>query len=179
MSSSSGDSKPEAPPSWDDEPTIVWSPPDWLPEDSDASAPEPTERPLVEVDVRAISGAAAIGAHARRAFEIWTGNRVYSLDGTLECIEVIDLATGRSNPNHPFLGARLVGGQTRSEQSNELSFPLPVPGSDAVFQKFDRQNRIRLSVTSRVTRVLLHVHRVTVTAGERDNTWSTLTRTGA
>jgi hypothetical protein len=179
------DSKPQAATStWeDDEPTtVIWAPPDWLPEEGEAATSEPlptSERPAVEVDVRSISGAAAVGAHARRAFEIWTRNRVYALDGTLECIEVIDLATGRSNPHHPFLGARLVGGQTRSEQSNELSFPLPVPGSDAVFQKFDRHNRIRLSVTSRVTRVLLHVHRVMVTAGERDNAWSTLTRTGS
>lgn len=183
MSGSSGSgSKPRAAPppaSWDDEPTVVWSPPDWLSEEEEAAPQEPlstTERPTVEVDVRSISGAAAVGTYARRAFEIWTRNRVYGLDGTLECIEVIDLATGRTDPNHPFLGARLVGGQSRNEDSNELSFPLPVPGSDAVFQKFDKQNRIRLSVTSRVTRVLLHVHRVMVESAERDDAWSTLTR---
>lgn len=172
---------------WDDEPTIVWSPPDWDPEEDatdpaaplesrDSQAPESAPRPEIEVEVRRLSGPAALGPHARRAYEIWTRNRVYSVDSTLECVEVIDLATGQIDPNHSFLGARLVGGQIRHEDSNELTFPLPTAGSEAVFQKTDQHRRIRLSVTSRVTRVILHVHRVKVGSDERDGAWGKLTR---
>jgi len=171
---------------WDDEPTIVWSPPDWDPEDAtdagkppqqrDSQVPESAPRKEIEVEVRRLSGPAALGPHARRTYEIWTRNRVYSVDSRLECVEVIDLATGQSDPNHAFLGARLVGGQLRDDGSNELTFPLPTPGSEAVFQKQDDQRRIRLSVTSRVTRVILHVHRVKVGSDERDGAWGQITR---
>ncbi len=163
---------------------MVWSPPDWEPEaveevdavEVEPAAPEESQRATVEVEVRQISGTAALGNYAKRAYEIWTKNRVYGLDGGLECIEVIDLATGRSNPKHAFLGARLVGGQTRNGNQNELSFPLPTPGGEAVFQKLDTNNRIKLSVTSRVTRVILHVHRVKVESAQRDGAWGKITR---
>lgn len=182
-----GDGKrPPAPTMFDDEPTIVWSPPDWDPEDAtdagqppearDSQIPETAPRQQIEVQVRRLSGPAALGPHARRTYEIWTRNRVYSVDSRLECVEVIDLATGQSDPDHSFLGARLVGGQIRHGDHNELTFPLPTPGSEAVFQKTDQQRRIRLSVTSRVERVILHVHRVKVGSDERDGAWGKITR---
>jgi len=183
--SNGGEKRPPAPPSWDDEPTIVWSPPDWDPEDrtdpgipaevSESQVPESAPRQEIEVEVRRLSGTAALGPHAQRTYEIWTKNRVYSVDSRLECVEVIDLATGRSNPNHAFLGARLVGGQLHHDGNNELTFPLPTVGSEAVFQKQDPQRRIRLSVTSRVTRIILHVHRVKVGTDERDGAWGQIT----
>lgn len=183
MTDPSGGPKPEpAPTTGNEEPGVVWSPPDWSPGDEAAAAnprdsvPEIAPRPQIEVEVRRLSGPAALGPHARRTYEIWTKNRVYSVDSKLECVEVIDLATGRSDPNHAFLGARLAGGQTRHKKTNELTFPLPTVGSEAVFQKRDRQQRIRLSVTSQVTRVILHVHRVKVGTGERDGAWGKITR---
>jgi hypothetical protein len=177
-------SRAPAPRSSDDEPTVVWSPPDWDPEDdatrtesdprsSRGSMPDSVPRPPVEVEVRKISPQAV--RQAQLAYEIWTKNRVYNIDATMLCIEVIDLATGRSNANHPFIGARLVGGQLRSGEASELSFPLPAPGSDAVFQKVDEHSRIRLAVTSAVTRVILHVHRVDVRGPERDHAWGRIT----
>jgi hypothetical protein len=132
---------------------------------------EPVERPPIEVEVRKISSTHVLGKRPPCAYEIWTKNRVYSLDVGLSCIEVIDLASGRSETNHPFIGARLVGGQNRTDAGNELTFPLPTPGAEAVFQAVDAQNRVRLSLTSRVTRVILHVQRVQVGASERDSTW--------
>lgn len=186
MSEGKGPKRAPAPTTYDDEPTIVWSPPDWDPEDgvdssssprtAESQAPGSMPGQEIEVEVRRLSGPAALGPHARRTYEIWTRNRVYSVDTRLECVEVIDLATGRSDPNHAFLGARLVGGQLRQHDSNELTFPLPTLGSEAVFQKQDRQRRIRLSVTSRVTRVILHVHRVKVGSDERDGAWGKITR---
>lgn len=169
-----------APPSWDDEPTIVWSPPDWDPEDGKAPEPSPVAATppenLIEVDVREIPSSVALGSYARRAYEIWTKNRIYALNAQLECIEVIDLATGQSAPNHPFIGARAAGGQLRSERENSISFPLPVPGGEAVFQRRDAQSRIRLSITSRVVRVVMHVHRVSIATTDRDGAWKRITR---
>lgn len=177
----------------EDEPTVVWSPPDWdLGLDEGAtnaegpvsnpgssprgSIPDAAPRPAVEVETRRVSAQSV--QLTRLAYEVWTKNRVYNLDGTMCCYEVIDLATGQSQEHHPFLGARLVGGQRRSGEDSELSFPLPVPGSDAVFQKTDENEGIRLAVTSAVTRVILHVHRVDVRVPERDQAWGKITRTG-
>ena len=167
----------------------MWSPPDWdADDDATITEPEPEpfrpsvtespQRPPIEVEVRKISPQAV--KHVRIAYEIWTRNRVYNLDASLQCFDVIDLATGTSNERHPFVGARLVGGQLREREGEhaELSFPLPAPGSDAVFQKTDEQQRIRLAVTSSVTRVILHVHRVEVRGPERDHAWGRITRTG-
>ena len=132
---------------------------------------EPAQRPLIEVEVRRISSANLLGKRTQCAYEIWTKNRVYGLDANLACIEVIDLASGRSEKKHPFIGARLVGGQNRTEAGNELTFPLPTPGAEAVFQAVDANKRVRLSITSRVTRVILHVQRVQVGTEQRDSTW--------
>jgi hypothetical protein len=166
------------PSSWDDEPTRVeWAPPDFdATIDDSAPALETIPRPAVEVEDRRIS---PVGLrHAQHAYEIWTKNRVYNLDARLECMGVIDLASGQNNAQHPFLGMRLVGGQSQGEEGTELSYPLPVPGSDAVFQKMDKRGKIRLSVTSRVTRVILHVKRVKVQSQERDTAWGNITATG-
>jgi hypothetical protein len=140
-------------------------------------AVEAAERPAIEVEVRKISSASALGKRAPCAYEIWTKNRVYSLDVGLVCVEVIDLASGRSEKKHPFMGARLVGGQIRTDAGNELTFPLPTPGSEAVFQALDAQSRVRLSITSRVTRVILHVQRVQVGVDQSDTTWSQIAST--
>jgi hypothetical protein len=132
------------------------------------------ERPPIEVEVRRVSGANLAAKRTHVAYEIWTKNRVYGLDSSLNCIEVIDLASGRSDSEHAFIGAQLVGGQQRTATGNELTFPLPTPGSEAVFQALDQLKRMRLSITSTVTRVILHVHRVEVGTEQRDRTWDTI-----
>jgi hypothetical protein len=136
---------------------------------------DPQSRPPVEVEVRRISSTASVTRKAPPAFEIWTKNRVYALDSSLRCVEVIDLASGRTEVQHPFIGAQLVGGQMRVGDNNELSFPLPTPGAESVFQTTDPAGRPRLSVTSRVTRVLLHVQVVKVSEKQRDDTWDVIT----
>ena len=48
-----------------------------------------------------------------RALEVWTKNRVYGMDSSFNCIEVVDRATGKLDPHHPILGGRLGGGRKR------------------------------------------------------------------
>ncbi len=170
---------------------MVWARPDWDPEDLDEEErprgkaktvpPPPRDdrnRSPVEVELRR-APAASVLAQRLRAYEIWTKNRVYSLDVNMTCFEVIDLASGKANPKHPFVGMRCVGGQLESTRVKQLSIPLPIPGSEAVFQKRDASNRIRLAQTSKVTRVILHVHRVEVAAEGSDRAWGRITSTGA
>ncbi len=174
---------PSAASPWEEEATVIWSPPDdWdaaddPPPPTPAAAPpsEEPKRPAVEVEVRYITGAAALSG-PRKVYELWTRNRVYYLDAEMKCVGVIDLASGRENAKHPFLGAKLVGGQLRREGSNELSFPLPSPGSEAVFQKSNDMRRIRLSLTSAVTRVIVHLQRVKVNLDENDSAWGHITK---
>ncbi|MCC6898077.1 MAG: hypothetical protein IT377_03830 [Polyangiaceae bacterium] len=166
------------------EKTHIGPPPNFdLAPGRDVSAPEPSspvasprvQRPPVEVEVRKLSPTAA--RRAPPAYEIWTKNRVYALDATLVCCDVIDLATGQSDTKHPFLGGQLVGGQRRVNDNNELTFPLPTPGSDAVFQTLDASRRPRLVVTSKVTRVILHVQVVRVDERQKDDTWGAIAST--
>ncbi len=192
-----------SPAQWDDDPTVVWSP-EWAGggeettqveldkveeiepepepplghdatmESADSRGPTQAHRPDVEVEVRKVS---IDRANAQPVvYEIWTKNRVYNLDAQLICVEVIDLATGAPNDRHPFLTARLVGGQKQGPKETELSYPMPSPGSDAVFQKSNEANKITLSTTSRVTRVILHVQRTIVTHKEKDGAWGRITR---
>jgi hypothetical protein len=137
----------------------------------------PASRPQIEVEVRKVSSAASVARRTPPAYEVWTKNRVYALDATMTCIDVIDLASGQSDRRHPFIGGQLVGGQRRVHDSNELTFPLPTPSSEAVFQTRDAAGRVRLVVTSRVTRVILHVQVVKVAEQSRDTTWNQITST--
>lgn len=123
-----------------------------------AATPEPERapRPSVEVEIRKAPSATAV-RKVGPAYEIWTKNRVYALDARLKCIDVIDLTTGQTDHRHPFLGGQLVGGQRRSGEATELTFPLPLPGSDAMFQTGTPGGHARLMVTSRVTRVMMLV----------------------
>ncbi|MCC6216718.1 MAG: hypothetical protein IT376_17795 [Polyangiaceae bacterium] len=141
--------------------------------------PEPAARPPVEVELRDIRNSAALARHGQRAFEIWTKNRSYALDAKFECWEVVDLATGAADPNHAFLGCRMVGGQRRTETGRTLlSFPLPTPGAEAVFQKFDANGKMKMSITSKVKRVIVYVHVVRVDVPEQEAVWGKITRTG-
>ena len=169
-------SNPNDPSQWEDgATTLIWSPPDHSPDPQpESQAAASSERPVVEVSSRAIPHTAV--ASTQRVYEIWTRHRVYCLDVRAVCIEVIDLASGRSNPSHPFLHSHLMGGQRRTNSGAELSYPLPAPGSEAVFGKRDPKNRIRLATTSTVARVILHAYRVTVAHGERDRAWTNITR---
>ncbi|MEI8258060.1 MAG: hypothetical protein WCJ30_20480, partial [Deltaproteobacteria bacterium] len=72
-------------------------------------------------------------AQARTAqwpmLEIWTRNRIYHVDTTMNCMAVIDRATGQIEPNHSLKGTKLTGGERRSKstQAVEIYFPFPMP----------------------------------------------------
>ena len=132
-------------------------------------------RSPVEVQVHKIDTEPAMTAIAHRVVEIWTSRRVYSVNAQFVCVEVIDLQSGSCDHAHPFLGSRLVGGQLEKAEVEELVFPVPTPGSEAVFQKQDAKGRTRLQVTSKVKRVILHVRRVRVDLTKTEAAWGKLT----
>ncbi|MCC7540882.1 MAG: hypothetical protein IT379_31985 [Deltaproteobacteria bacterium] len=117
--------------------------------------------PAVEIDLVHERGAASLIDGPWRALEIWTRHRVYALDSSLTCIDVVDQASRQSDPSHPLIGARLVGGQQRDGEVIELSHPFPRPGSEAVFEQSSGK-RVRFSQTSPVTRVVLRLRVLTV-----------------
>ncbi len=92
-----------------------------------------------------------------RAIEVWTKNRVYGMDSSFICIEVVDRATGKLDPNHPILGGRLGGGRRRGTKGQTLTHPLPLPGTEAMFLRAKKQG-----YTSSVERVILRVRALRV-----------------
>jgi hypothetical protein len=92
-----------------------------------------------------------------RAIEVWTKNRVYGMDSSFICIEVVDRASGKLDPNHPILGGRLGGGRKRGTKGQTLTHPLPVPGTEAMFLRAKKQG-----YTSVVERVILRVRALRV-----------------
>jgi hypothetical protein len=120
---------------------------------------------MVEVEVSHERGSSPKAEPVRRAFEIWTQNNIYALDSRMLCIEVRSSASGRSVSDHPFVGTRLVGGQRQTENEVELSYPLPKPGSFAVFEARQGRKR-RYSRTSAVERVVVRMRIVTITGSE-------------
>lgn len=87
-----------------------------------------------------------------RAVEIWTKNRVYGMDSSFVCVEVVDRATGKLDPGHPILGGRLGGGRGRNGKGLTLVHPLPLPGTEAMFLRGKKQG-----YTSIIERVILRV----------------------
>ncbi len=87
-----------------------------------------------------------------RAAEIWTKRRIYGLDSTFKCIEILDRASGRPEPAHELLGARLGGGRQREKDLVKFSYPLPLPGMEAMFTKHKKHG-----YTSVVERMIVRI----------------------
>lgn len=130
--------------------------------------------PIVEVEVVHQHGAAPRMTFPAQTVEIWTQNRIYTLDPQLLCVGVADRATGEVDARHPFVGYRLVGGQHREGDTFEISYPFPRPGTEAVFEH-PRSARGSFSRTSTVTRVVLRLHVVTVAPAVVVPTWNDIT----
>ena len=131
-------------------------------------------QPLVEVEVVHQHGPAPRVEQPPQTLEIWTQNRIYTLDPQLFCVGVADRASGKADPSHPFLGYKLVGGQHRDGHSFEISYPYPRPGTEAVFEQ-PQGTRGNFSRTSTVTRVVLRLHVVTVSPNVLVPTWDRIT----
>ncbi|MGD8860981.1 MAG: hypothetical protein PVI30_13315 [Myxococcales bacterium] len=129
--------------------------------------------PLLDVEVVREQMRSPRPEPVRRCYEIWTLNTVYVLDARMRCVEVSSPATGEAKADHPLLGARLVGGQTQLDGAVEMSYPLPRPGSVAVFESVKNQRR-HFSRTSEVERVVLRARIVTLLDGHGAPNWEKL-----
>jgi hypothetical protein len=130
----------------------------------------------VDIDVRRETGEPGLLDGPWVAVELWTRNRIYALGATLLCIEVRNRSDGVINAEHASLGARLVGGQRRNDSGLiiEVSHPFPEVGSAAVFAT-GLGNRLRVSETSHVTRVLIRQRVVTVGPNGELPSWDEIT----
>lgn len=101
-----------------------------------------------------------------RAAEIWTRRRVYGLDSTFTCVEILDRATGKPERSHEMLGARLGGGRLRETSGVRFSYPLPLPGMEAMFTRNKKHG-----YTSAVERVVLRVRVLHTSADDAQPSW--------
>jgi hypothetical protein len=101
-----------------------------------------------------------------RAAELWTKRRVYGLDSTFRCIEVLDRESGRLERTHDLLGAQLGGGRLRERDTVRFSYPLPLPGMEAMFMKGKTHG-----YTSPVERMVVRVRVLQTSADEIAPTW--------
>lgn len=134
---------------------------------------EVTRNPIVEVDVSYERGPNTSGEPLKVATEVWTQNTVYAVDSRMRCVAVRSAADSKLIDDHPFLGTRLVGGQVKGEGTVEMSYPLPRPGSFAVFEGRKGKKR-RFSRTSAVERVVLRLRVVTITGPDVTPSWEEL-----
>jgi hypothetical protein len=108
-----------------------------------------------------------------RAVEVWTANTIYALDAGLLCLSVLDRATYTSAADHEMVGATLLGGQERGKggKITTVSHPLPRVGANAVFSK-KIGNRLSISETSPVIRVIYRMRVVEVSRKDQEPNWS-------
>ncbi len=132
------------------------------------------DTPLVEIEVVHRHGASPRVDSPAQTLEVWTQNRIYTMDPSNVCVRVVDRQTERDVTDHPFLGFKLVGGQHRDGESFEISFPFPRPGTEAVFEH-PHSRAGNFSRTSTVMRVVLRLHVVTVRPNVLVPTWSEIT----
>lgn len=118
---------------------------------------------LVVVDERSVPGTER---RPWRAAEVWTKRRVYGLDSTFRCIEILDRESGRPEIAHEMLGARLGGGRKRDKEAVRFSYPLPLPGMEAMFSKGKKHG-----YTSAVERVIVRVRVLHTSADETAPSW--------
>lgn len=160
---------------WEDEGdlarTVKMSPPP-SPVPRPSRVPRPSESPrtgevegieLVVIDEQQVAGAER---RPWRAAEVWTKRRVYGLDSTFRCVEILDRGTGRPEATHEMLGARLGGGRMRDKDGVRFSYPLPLPGMDAMFSKGKKHG-----YTSAVERMVVRIRVLHTSGDELAPTW--------
>jgi hypothetical protein len=104
-----------------------------------------------------------------RAYEIWTMNRVYGLDATFRCVEVLDRTTGKIDPESTMIGARFGGGRRQRGNAVVYSYPFPLEGSEAMFI---RENKY--GCTSPVERIVVRVREFRVRSVDAPPSWEEL-----
>lgn len=137
-----------------------------------ARTPRPSEAPkggaAVGIELLVVDERQVAGGERRpwRAAEVWTKRRVYGLDSTFRCVEILDRATGRPEVSHEMLGARLGGGRLRDPEGVRFSYPLPLPGMEAMFSKGKKHG-----YTSAVERMVVRIRVLHTTADEAAPSW--------
>lgn len=111
---------------------------------------------------------------SRRFAELWTRNSVYVLDSGLRCIRVYEPESGKQEADHPFVGARLAGGQRNEGKMVVMSYPLPERGAAAVFES-ERGGKRMYSRTSAVERVVLHTSVIAIADEHGAPSWEVIT----
>ena len=107
-----------------------------------------------------------------RFIELWTRSRIYWIDQERLCVAAFERKTGVQDVVHPFLGARLAGGEEQRHEGVSMSTPLPLPGMKAVFQiRGGRYGR-----TSALARVIVRVRMNNVEAEGEDPMWNEITK---
>ncbi|MBX3222197.1 MAG: hypothetical protein KF795_16890 [Labilithrix sp.] len=101
-----------------------------------------------------------------RAAEVWTKRRVYGLDSTFKCVAILDRETGRPELGHEMLGARLGGGRLREKDTVRFSYPLPLPGMEAMFMKAKKYG-----YTSIVERMIVRIRVLHTSSADAVPTW--------
>ena len=144
-----------------------------------------TPRPEILPPVAGVPGIEVVLIHEKglsetpgtwRVYEIWTAKSVYAIDGQMLCLGVMDRVTGRADEKHRFLGARLMGGEAKSNGGMSFSYPLPTPGAEAVFQ-IKSATRGRYGHTSPVEKVVLRVRVTHAVLESTDRLWEEITQT--
>ncbi len=103
---------------------------------------------------------------AWRAAEVWTKRRVYGLDSTFRCVEILDRESGRPEPGNDMLGARLGGGRLREKDTVRFSYPLPLPGMEAMFMKGKKHG-----YSSAVERMIVRIRVLHTSADDVQPSW--------
>lgn len=101
-----------------------------------------------------------------RAAEVWTRRRIYGLDSTFKCVEILDRSTGRPEAGNEMLGARLGGGRLRERDAVRFSYPLPLPGMEAMFSKGRKHG-----YTSPIERMVVRIRVLHTSPDEAMPTW--------
>ena len=130
-------------------------------------------QPTIDVTVVHEHGPPSIRDTPWRSMEVWTRNRVYTVDSNMICVEVINRATNKME-SHAFVGARLTGGQRRGNGKVEISNPYPLPGTEAVFQIVKSAKKSQFGTTSRVERVVIRVRLTSVMLEDPTPAWEEL-----
>jgi hypothetical protein len=137
---------------------------------------QPQMPPAVEIEYIHENDASAGWNTPWTMLQVWTRNRIYCIDDSLQCHEVINRETGIAEAGHSLLGTRLTGGQRRSKNSTavEIVVPFPVPGMEAVFKRDNRRHG-QYGQTSTVERVVIRMRRIRVGGGVAEPMWDGLT----
>jgi hypothetical protein len=102
--------------------------------------------------------------------QLWTQKRIYAVDLAMTCIAVLSRQSGKPATDQSVVGGRLTGGQLVEGDRVKMVYPLPVPGTQAVFELGvgAQQSFVR---TSPLERVIVRLVALGTAAREKHPTW--------